>query len=194
MAARGTGPLGFSCGCGALKGHDTAEGVKAGTRVNCYCADCRAGELYFQQPDPAPGPVDIFQLSPETVVIDQGAEHLAAIRLSPKGMFRWYANCCNTPICTTLKSAKTPFAGMNAARFETPDLLGPVVSKGFVPKADGSRKHENAYRAAWPLIKRMALSRLSGGWKNTPFFDAGSGAPVVEPQVIDKAKRKALYS
>ncbi|SLN57445.1 hypothetical protein TRL7639_03124 [Falsiruegeria litorea R37] len=188
-----TAPLGFSCGCGALKGHVTANGVRAGTHVVCYCADCRASERFFQQPDPAPGPVDIFQLSPETVVIDQGTEHLAAIRLSPNGMFRWYANCCNTPICTTLKSAKTPFAGMNAQRFDDPGSLGPVVSKGFVPAADGSRKHESAYRSAWPLIKRMAASRLSGRWKNTPFFDADSGAPVVEPRVIDKAERKALY-
>jgi Family of unknown function (DUF6151) len=186
-------PLGFSCGCGALKGHVTAEGVRSGSHVLCYCPDCRAGELCFQQPDPAPGPVDIFQLSPDTVVIDQGAEHLAAIRLSPNGMFRWYAKCCDTPLCTTMKSAKTPFAGMSVDRFDDPDRLGPVVSKGFVPAPDGSRKHETAYRAAWPLIKRMAVARLSGRWKQTPFFDAKTNAPVVEPRVIDKSERAPLY-
>ncbi|WP_164660289.1 DUF6151 family protein [Tropicibacter sp. Alg240-R139] len=190
---RGTDPLGFSCGCGALKGHVTAEGLRAGTHVVCYCADCRAGELYFQQHDPAPGPVDIFQLSPDTVIIDDGFENLAAIRLSPNGMFRWYAACCDTPLCTTMKSAKTPFAGMNAKRFDDPSRLGPVVSKGFVPAADGSRKHETAYRAAWPLIKRMAVARLSGRWKQTPFFDANTGAPTVEPRVITKSERTALY-
>ncbi|MBO9449999.1 hypothetical protein J7426_07020 [Tropicibacter sp. R16_0] len=191
--ARGTDPLGFSCGCGALKGHVTAEGVRSGSHVVCYCPDCRAGELYFQQPDPAPGPVDIFQLSPDTVVIDQGAEHLAAIRLSPNGMFRWYAKCCDTPLCTTMKSAKTPFAGMSVNRFDDPDRLGPVVSKGFVPAPDGSRKHETAYRAAWPLIKRMVVARLSGRWKHTPFFDAHTNEPVVEPRVIDKSERAQLY-
>lgn len=185
--------MGFSCRCGALKGHVTADGLKTGSHVECYCPDCRAGELYFNQPDPAPGPVDIFQLSPDSVVIDRGAEKLAAIRLSPKGMFRWYANCCDTPLCTTLKSAKTPFAGMNTARFDDPGRLGAVVSKGFVPAPDGSRKHESAYRAAWPLIKRMAIARLSGRWKVTPFFDADTGAPVATPRVIDKSERAALY-
>ncbi len=193
IVARGTDPLGFSCSCGALAGHVTADGVRSGTHVVCYCSDCRAGELYFQQADPAPGPVDLFQLSPDTVVIDQGTEHLAAIRLSPKGMFRWYAKCCNTPICTTLKSARTPFAGLSVNCFDDPERLGPVVSKGYVPAADGRRKHESAHRAAWALIKRMAVARLSGRWKQTPFFDKATGAPIVEPRVIDKSERTALY-
>jgi len=46
--------------------------------------------------------VALYQTRPDCVHIDDGAEHLACLRLSPKGLLRWYASCCDTPLANTL--------------------------------------------------------------------------------------------
>lgn len=193
MPKRPAQPLAFACACGALSGHLTPAAVQSGTHVVCYCADCRAGELYFNQPDPAPGPVNIFQLSPDGIVIEKGREKLALMRLSPKGLFRWYAKCCNTPIATTLKSGKTPFAGFNTRRLADTTALGPVRTQGFVPQPGGGTKHINAAPAVYGLLSRMLSARLSGRWRETPFFDPTTGDPVADPHILTKDERRALY-
>ncbi|NOE36399.1 MULTISPECIES: DUF6151 family protein [unclassified Ruegeria] len=186
--------LAFSCRCGSLQGRISARGVRQGTHVECFCHDCRAAQLYFKQPDPAPGAVDILQMAPDEIEISAGGQFLAAMKLSPNGMLRWYANCCNTPLATTPPGASLPFAGFLVRRI-TDDIsdLGPVTTRGFVPRPNGKQKHEKIRFAAFGLIRRVAISRLSGRWKNTPFFDRKTGEPVAAPVVISKDERAALY-
>ncbi len=193
MTGKTATDLGFSCECGALRGHITAAGVKSGTRVVCFCHDCRASQIYFGQPDPAPGPVNIFQMSPEAIEIEAGKDNLAAMRLSPNGMYRWYASCCNAPIATTTRSPKHPFAGFDVNRIAKPDNLGPVTTRGFVPQENGKQKHEKVRYAAVGLIKRVISSRLSGSWRKTPFFDAQTSEPVTQPKILTKEERGRLY-
>ncbi|MCA0927492.1 DUF6151 family protein [Ruegeria profundi] len=186
--------MAFSCICGALQGRITAAGVQSGTHVGCFCRDCRAAQLYFGQPGPAPGPVDILQMSPEEIRIDKGAEYLALMQLSPKGMLRWYAKCCNAPLATTARTVKVPFAGFIANRFVDPGGLGPITTRGFVPQPDGKQKHENLRYAVVGMLRRLAKSWVSGSWKNTPFFDCDSGEPVAVPIILSKAERAKFYT
>lgn len=186
--------MAFSCNCGALQGCITALGVQSGTHVGCFCQDCRAAQLYFGQPDPAPGPVDILQMSPEEIRFEKGAEYLALMQLSPRGMLRWYAKCCNAPLATTARTAKVPFAGFVTNRFVDPGGLGPITTRGFVPQPDGRQKHENLRYAAVGMLRRLSKSWLSGSWKNTPFFDCASGEPVAKPTILSKAERAKLYT
>ncbi|MEX0276899.1 MAG: DUF6151 family protein [Ruegeria sp.] len=183
----------FSCHCGAVQGHITASGVKSGTHVACFCKDCRAAQLYFQQPDPAPGPVDILQTTPEDIVFESGADRLGLMQLSPKGMPRWYATCCNTPIATTTRTPKFPFVGFLADRLRVPDKLGPVKVRGFVPGPGGKQSHQGVRHAITGLLSRVVKSRLSGRWKDTPFFNIETGTPVVPPVILSKEQRTALY-
>nr|WP_170417505.1 DUF6151 family protein [Ruegeria atlantica] len=183
----------FSCSCGSLHGRISAAGVKHGTHVVCYCHDCRAAQLYFGQPDPAPGPVEILQMLPEEIVFDGGAEHLALMQLSPKGMLRWYASCCNAPLATTPTTPKFPFAGFIVKRIPDPNGLGPITTRGFIPSGHGKQTHKKIGAAVYGLVTRVAKSRLSGSWKNTPFFDPDTFAPVAEPVVLSKSERAALY-
>jgi len=183
----------FACNCGALSGHVSAHGIKNGTRAVCYCADCRAGVLYLGQPDPAPGPVDVFQTSPDSVKITQGAEHLRLMRLGPKGLFRWYAGCCNSPLANTLAKPTLPFAGLHTDRFADKDALGKIRARGFVPQPGKPSKTKGAAAMVLGIISRMATSRMSGRWRQTPFFDVETGLPVAKPEIPSKEERAKLY-
>ncbi|PCJ05910.1 MAG: hypothetical protein COB16_14580 [Rhodobacteraceae bacterium] len=182
----------FACTCGALRGHVSAHGVKIGTRAVCFCADCRAAVLYLGQPDPAPGPVDIFQTSPDSIEITQGSEHLQVMRLSPKGLLRWYAGCCNTPLANTLARPTLPFAGLHSNRFTNKDALGKIRARGFVPQPGKPPKTTGAAAMVLGIFKRMATSRMSGHWKQTPFFDIDSRQPVTKPTILSKEQRAKL--
>lgn len=184
----------FSCTCGTLHGRITANGVRSGTHVGCFCHDCRAAQLYFGQPDPAPGPVDVLQMSPEEIKIDGGQENLALMQLSPKGMLRWYARCCNAPLATTSRTAKIPFAGFDVKRVSDPEALGPVTTLGFVPQPGGKQTHKKLRYAAIGMLSRLSRSWLSGSWKNTPFFDASTGSLVTTPTILSKAERAKFYT
>ncbi|NIZ60049.1 hypothetical protein DL239_03555 [Sedimentitalea sp. CY04] len=183
----------FACNCGKLSGHVTAEGIKSGTRVVCYCPDCRANELYHGQPDPAPGPVDLFQLSPDTINLTKGSEHLRLMRLSPKGTLRWYAGCCGTPFANTLAKPTLPFAGLRADLFTNKDALGKIKAKAFIPQNGQPAKTKGAAGMALGIISRMITSRLSGRWRETPFFDVETGNPVAEAEMPSKEERAKLY-
>ncbi|MEX0306692.1 MAG: DUF6151 family protein [Ruegeria sp.] len=193
MSRRAADELTFCCDCGALSGRITKNGIRSGTHVVCFCHDCRAAQLYFGQPDPAPGPVEVFQMAPEDIKFESGAEHLAAMQLSPKGMLRWYAKCCNAPIATTPTTPKFPFAGFIVRRIPDHSGLGPITTRGFAPKAGGKQSHEKLRYAAVGLLKRVLKSRLSGSWKNTPFFKSETGEPVARPTVLTKEQRVAFY-
>ncbi|WP_425080400.1 DUF6151 family protein [Ruegeria arenilitoris] len=186
--------MSFSCECGTLHGLITAEGVHSGTHVGCFCRDCRAAQLYFGQPDPAPGPVNILQMSPEEICFEGGSEKLALMQLSPKGMLRWYSSCCNAPLATTARTAKFPFAGFDVKRISDPSGLGPITTRGFVPQPNGKQSHEKLRYAAVGMLTRLSKSWLSGSWRNTPFFDLGDGKPVVAPTILSKTERAKFYT
>ena len=175
-----------------MQGRITFDAAHKGTHAVCYCRDCRAAELYFEQPDPAPGPVDLFQTTPDAITITKGANLLGLLRLSPKGTMRWYATCCNTPMFNSLRRPKFAFAGVMTNRLRDPDRIGPVVAKVFIPGPDGKTSHQGGARMAWGVATRMLAGRLSGRWRQTPFFD-DAGEPVAPAVIPTKEQRAALY-
>ena len=187
-----SGDLAFSCQCGRLAGHLSAAGVRPGARILCHCADCRAVELYHQQPDPAPGGVDLFQVSPDMVTLDQGAEHLCLLQLSPRGLYRWYAGCCGTPLFNGLRNPRMPFMAIRTDRFQEPDRLGRVIAEAFVPQPGKAPLHKNAGRMTFKLASRMISAWVSGRWRQTPLFDMATGKPRAEALVLTKDQRRAV--
>lgn len=182
-------PLTFSCDCGTVTGRLSPV---QGNHVVCYCADCRAAELFLNRDDPAPGPVDLFQTLPETISFSNGVAQIAAFRLSPRGPIRWYASCCKTPLFNTLASPKLPFCAIHSARLSDPSRIGRVTIRSFAPQPGGKRKTEGAARMVWSVLGRMAAARISGRWRHTPFFD-DSGSPVAAPELISRDIRDTLY-
>ena len=185
------------CRCCALQGH--VELNDRSNRMVCYCQDCQAFARFLGPADQvldAQGGSDIVQLAPHRIKITQGASHLAVMRLSSKGMLRWYAACCRTPVGNTMTSRNMPFTGLLAQCLDTSPLeaaFGPVQGSVNTASAIGEPK-PRAFGMAASLLRILGMvagSRLSGRYKNTPFFTA-SGAPVAEPTVLSAEARARL--
>ncbi len=95
----------WHCRCGKLAGE-----VDVNTAVNrgiCYCKDCQAFAYFLGAPErilDAQGGTDIVQTSPQALTFTAGREHLACMGLTPHGLMRWYAACCNTAIGNTART------------------------------------------------------------------------------------------
>lgn len=168
-----------------------AQTVKTGIHVVCHCSDCRAFQVALGQPDPgAEAGIPIVQVGPAGLKI---SGRMAALRLSPNGPFRFYAPCCGTPIATTLTRRTLPFAGILAGLVAQPEHLGPVRAHLNMTGPDGTVKHRHIGRSVRTLFANAGRAYLRGEARITPFFDLETGAPVVEPQVIDKARKDDIY-
>ena len=84
------------CQCGAVRGLANTVAPDTGMHVVCMCDDCQAFAHFLERDDvlDASGGTAIFQLRPAQLEITAGREHLRCMRLSEKGLLRWYAGCC----------------------------------------------------------------------------------------------------
>lgn len=196
-------PHPVSCSCGKLKGRlEQTQGVNRGL---CYCADCQAFARFLKRDTEIldqSGGSDIIQTTPSNLTFSEGQEHLACMRLSPKGLLRWYAACCNTPIGNTLPNFKFSFVGLvhNCLAGEAETKAG-ALDQAFGPKrmqlntqsALGQPKPKSfGLLQAIPRLAGMLLkTRLDGSYKRTPFF-TDAGEPIVTPQVLSLQERQAL--
>ena len=196
--------LTIRCTCGALQGVARGVSAKAGNHAVCYCDDCQAFAHFLARAqdilDPHGG-TEIFQMSPARVAITGGADRLACMRLTPRGLVRWYAGCCNTPIANTLPTNKLPFVGLIHLCIQWPPedrsleaALGPIQVRAFRRFAKGDPATIPADRVFLPLVAfgfgaRMLGWTLRGDRKHSAFFDAGTGQPIVSPRVLSAAER-----
>jgi hypothetical protein len=199
--------LALRCTCGALQGELRDVRPSAGNHAVCYCRDCqsfahflgRAPEILDEH-----GGTDIFQMSPAKVHITQGIEHLASLRLSDRGLIRWYADCCKAPIGNTLATNKMPFVGIvlfclaPEMQSDVSDkALGPVQLRGFRQFAKRNAGHIPPDRIplAWGIARFLALMaiwKLRGDARRTPFFNAHDGQPTAVPRILTLDERNAL--
>ncbi len=184
--------LPFACNCGTLRGTLLGVSPSNGTRAECFCHDCRATELYGDQPDPAPGGVQLYQTVPDRVRLDAGQDQLTVFSLSDKGLLRWQARCCGAILFNTMRTPKVAFASFRTDRLQDDTPLGPIRARAFVRKPNGKRGHEGGLTFFLGFAGRALSRRITGRWRQTPFFD-GDGTPVRAIHVVPKAERPALY-
>ncbi len=188
------------CSCGTLKGYVVhPERVN---RVVCYCRDCQAFAHFLgRQTDilDVQGGSDVIQTIPANVVLTAGSEALACMRLTDKGLLRWYAKCCNTPIGNTLANHRVSFVGLlhnvldNSGK-SLDGSFGPVRMWSFTKSA--KRPVEVPSLSLIVGIGRFAAmvirARIDGSYLRTPFFVTSTGAPIVTPQVLSAGERERL--
>ena len=88
------------CRCGEVEGRLDNAARETVNRIVCYCDDCQAFVHYLGRADllDEHGGSDIVQVAPASLAYTRGNDRIAGVRLKPKGLYRWYASCCKTPL------------------------------------------------------------------------------------------------
>ena len=187
------------CECGQVRGEvDVIRGYARGT---CHCKDCQAYARFLGKPGLMDdnGGTDIVPMAPAGVHIHEGMAQVACMSLGPKGLLRWYAACCRTPLANTARASSLPYVGvpvacMAASESELEAAFGPRDAVMIFPES------------ALHPVKRARLRFLLGGMRiglgilrekmggrdgrDSPFFDA-VGQPVRTPAVLNLEDRVA---
>ena len=190
----------LQCRCGTIKGWVRTQSAN---RVVCYCRDCQAFARFLGRESEtldAQGGSDVIQTLPKNVTFTQGADALACMRLSDKGMVRWYAGCCKTPIANTLENYKISFIGLLHNCLENPEQplqssFGSVRTYANPQGAIGDPKPKASGMGAtiWWFTKTILKARINGDFQRTPFFR--DGRPIAIPHVLSSAERaSAMHS
>lgn len=196
--------LPLRCKCGKVRGVARKVSPKTGSRVVCYCDDCQAFAHFLDRGDvlDAHGGTDIFQLPPSEVEITQGAELVRCLRLSDKGLFRFYTECCHTPM-GNMVGPWLPFVGMIDAFMDhegdgrsRDEVLGKPVARILGKFAKGgmpSGAHpKTPKRFLLRIMRLLAVWWIKGRKKPSPFFDARTKAPRGELRVLSVGEREEL--
>ena len=185
--------LDFTCSCGQTTWR--VDAPKQGTRLICYCADCQTAARHLG--------ADVLNDGGGTEILQVGAHQvhiegppLALVRLSPKGIFRWHTSCCNTPVANTLPFPQLSFAGVLLANLADKDaplppmaaVVNTVYAKG---RPDVPAKDFGLGKSVLRFFKRSLTARMSGTWKQTPFFEGPPWEPVAVPRILTKDERNA---
>lgn len=185
------------CDCGQVEGYVTRPGPA--TRAVCYCRDCQAFARFLGRTDSildAQGGSAIVATQPRLVVFARGAEKIACMSLSERGMLRWYASCCNTPIGNTPRDQKMSYVGLidTCLAHEAPSLqesFGPVHLVLNTRSAIGDPKpaQRRGLLSMMAIMKAVVGARFSGAYRRNPFFLSDGGRPVAAPRVLTEAER-----
>ena len=188
------------CECGTFQG--SIINTSLTNRGICYCRDCQAFAYYLEKADlilDAQGGTDVIQTLPENVSLTAGLDALACMRLTPRGLLRWHTTCCHTPIGNTPATPGLPYIGVvhscldrEVASYDA--VFGPVRACVNARSATGVTRPRN--RGVISTVMRvgnwMLQSRLTGRYRQTPFFDITTRKPIRTPTILDEAEHVRL--
>ena len=207
--------LALQCRCGHLRGVASEVSPSAGFRFLCYCKDCQAFARFLDRADvlDAAGGTDIFQMPPARLKIATGADAFRCLRLSDKGVLRWYADCCRTPIANTAECRGFPVTAVihsfmdhafaNQALEDhladgrsRDEVLGPPLSRIYQRSAVGPLPPTAPPPPSLSIFARRTAKML-GWWlcglgRPSPFFDDRTNAPRSVPRALTPVERAAL--
>jgi hypothetical protein len=189
------------CRCGMVVGRLENVSPQSVNRVVCYCDDCQAFAHQLGRADilDAHGGTDIIQVAPACLAFVNGNQHIAGLRLSPKGLFRFHTTCCNTPIGNTLTPA-IPFVGLvaqviDAGQERLDDAFGSPVGAIFgkfaVGKPPAGSTGTNLSLLLRALTKVLGWRLGRRAWPH-PFFKPKTRELVYPVTVLTPEQREAL--
>src|SRR5215470_3449738 len=188
------------CRCGTLTG--SVREPQRASRGVCYCKDCQAFARYLGKADTvldAMGGTDVVATLPKYVSFTSGTGSLACLSLTDRGLLRWYATCCNTPIGNTSRDFRVPYVGLVhtclGALAAIEASFGPVRLRVNTQSANGRPKLMplSTATALLRFAPTVILSRLDGSYRATPFFSA-DGIPIAQRKVLTRTEREAAAS
>jgi hypothetical protein len=188
------------CRCGQLEGQ-LGFAERAGRAV-CYCRDCQAFARFLGSPERILNDLsgtEIVATSPRFLRIVRGKQQLRCMSLSERGLLRWYTACCRTPIGNTPRDPKLSYIGLvhsclAGSPIELDAAFGPAKVAINTTSASGTVNSTPwpAFRAVFKILRNVGSSRLSGKYRDNPFFVPGTAQPLVTPQVLTATERQVL--
>lgn len=197
--------LELRCRCGTLRGKVIDFSKTKTNRMICLCDDCQAYAHFLGCASDVldvNGGTDIFSVTPSQWKLVAGAEHLQCLRLGPKGMYRWYAGCCKTPLANSMASPQMPFAGTfsilvdpSKGPHKADELLGPPRARMLAKYAIGPVS-KDAYQTVspgiiWSIIRFLIPALVRRAHQPSPFFNE-AGDPNAVPYVLSADERAQL--
>jgi hypothetical protein len=196
--------LQLRCRCGHVRGVASEVAPSNGFRFVCYCKDCQAFARFLERPDvlDAAGGTDIFQMPPGRVKFTTGTDAVRCLRLSSK-VFRWYTDCCRTPIANTAASPRFPVVALIHSFMDDDsdgrsrdELIGPPLCRIYERSAIGPLPPTAPAPPSFGVFARRA-SKILGWWlrrlaRPNPFFDDRTNAPCSVPRVLTPSERATL--
>jgi hypothetical protein len=142
------------------------------------------------------GGTDVVATLPSCVQLTGGLDALACMSLTEKGLLRWYASCCRTPIGNTMGDYRFPYVGLVHSCLGSPAAIdssfGPVRMRVHTKSAKGDPKPMllSQTAALARFIPTVLLARMNGSYRTTPFFSA-DGTAVAERKVLTSRELQA---
>jgi hypothetical protein len=188
----------LSCRCGQVQGE--CNPARSYTRVTCYCADCRAFARWLGGDGllDAAGGSDIVAMAPDGLRFTQGLEQLACMSLGPRGLLRWYARCCRTPLGNVPRNPKLYYLGLPVPAIAESEV---AMTASIGPQGHTRIHPESATTAVAPtkfalltgtvrIVGNLLAARLTGKRNNVLF--TVDGQPICAPQVLTLEQRRGL--
>jgi len=180
------------CSCGQVKAEIKNFPNNTLGRLVCYCDDCQKflKEINRTELLDEYGGTEIVPIYPKDLEIIEGKDKLECLRLTSKGLFRWYTSCCKTPFGNLRPGF--PWLGLLSQVFESSDFkeLGPIrcrVAGKFAKKTPPPGTPDNLkfkdISVLLPFIIKGFLFK-----KSTPseYFIEDHKTPFVSPQIINR--------
>lgn len=192
--------LPLKCQCGKVQGYAKNVTETSGVRLVCHCDDCQSFANYLDSNSNKDlsildenGGTEIFQIPLAHLVIQQGLEYLRCIKLKPKGMIRWYTDCCKTPIGNTI-SGKMAFIGVIHNFIDSADkrdeILGPV--KSYLQTNDATNKVTSQpnhgkypFGLSMKIMSNLLIWKIKGLNKPSALFDSNC-EPISVPKILSE--------
>lgn len=188
----------IQCNCGQFQAEANNLPKESPGRLGCYCNDCQAFLRYLHRIDymDDAGCTEIVPVYPISFQILTGEKNLACLRLSEKGLYRWYTRCCNTPIANT--GSSLPWVGLYSKNFGVTPILdsqfGPVRCRIMgkyalktPPPGTADKMNFSSMLLVLPFILKGLLLRKN---KNSPFFLKDGITPIMTPYILAAEERK----
>lgn len=191
----------LACRCGHVCGRLLDASPRTVNRVLCYCDDCQAFAHEIGRNDvlDARGGTDIVQVAPWMLRLDHGHDHIAALRLSDQGLYRYYTTCCGTPLGNT-PGPSVPFIGVPAPLFGTDRIRvdrllgsasGVVYGQYAIGDPQGLPRDVPLRMVLRATAKVIAWFVRGRSWPH-PFFERAGGRSLFPVRVLTAERRESL--
>lgn len=184
----------IQCDCGKFKAQLNHFPKATPGRLVCYCDDCQTYVKKIGREDILDeyGGTEVIPAYPNDFEILAGKEFLKCNKLSRKGLHRWTASCCNTPIANTMP--KFPWLGIPHNVYKNADsqaleVFGPVRSriKGKFKTKEAPFKISDDLKITDALVVLPFIAKgfLFKKYSASPFLKEDGKTPVSEPNYLD---------